>query len=97
MVIGPRHLDNQPSKFFEYLGHSKPMLVLGPIGNPIQAIVEKLGIGLYVDILDRDEIRVSIMRLVDNYADFVESYRSNHSEIQQYSAEQAAQIGRAHV
>jgi hypothetical protein len=42
VMIGSRHLDNQPSKFFVYLGHPKPLLVIGPLGNPIQALIEEL-------------------------------------------------------
>jgi len=40
VIIGARHLDNQPSKFFDYLGHGKPLLVLGPPGNPIESIIK---------------------------------------------------------
>jgi glycosyltransferase involved in cell wall biosynthesis len=92
VVIGPRHLDNQPSKFFEYLGHRKPILVLGPIGNPIQAIVNHLGIGIYCDILDSEAIAAAIARLVNGCDDFVSAYEINQDAISRYSAPQVARL-----
>jgi hypothetical protein len=92
VIIGPRHLDNQPSKFFEYLGHRKPILVLGPIGNPIQAIVNRLGIGIYCDILDSAAIAAAITRLVDDRGDFVWAYEINKKAIDVYSAPQVARL-----
>jgi hypothetical protein len=50
VLIGPRHTDNLPSKFFEYLPHATPVLVAGPAGNPLQAILEDLHKGFYCDI-----------------------------------------------
>lgn len=50
VLIGPRHTDNLPSKFFEYLPHTTPVLVAGPAGNPLEAIVDDLHKGLYCDI-----------------------------------------------
>jgi hypothetical protein len=90
VVIGPRHLDNQPSKFFEYLGHGKPVLVLGPLGNPIEAIVNELGIGLYCDILSQESIATGLLQLAHHYDNYVQSYERQQHAIQAYSAEQVA-------
>jgi glycosyltransferase involved in cell wall biosynthesis len=90
VVIGPRHLDNQPSKFFEYLGHHKPMLVLGPLGNPIETIVQELGIGLYCDILNQASITEGLLQLARDYDHYVRSYHKQRQGIEAYSAEQVA-------
>jgi len=90
VVIGPRHLDNQPSKFFEYLGHGKPILVLGPRGNPIEKIVRDLGVGVYCDILNRDDIINGIEEISKNYGQFVNAYNLDSHKIEAYSAQQVA-------
>jgi len=90
VVIGPRHLDNQPSKFFEYLGHRKPLLVLGPPGNPIEEIVRDLGIGIYCDILNRDAISHGIEKVSIYYSQFVNAYHLNRRKIEVYSAQEVA-------
>lgn len=91
VVIGPRHLDNQPSKFFEFLGHRKPLLVLGPPGNPIEGIIDKLGIGIYCDILNRDSIINGMNKISNKYRQFVSAYDISIDKIEDYSAEQVAQ------
>ena len=91
VVIGPRHLDNQPSKFFEFLGHRKPLLVLGPLGNPIEGIINNLGIGVYSDILSRDSIIDGIDTISKHYSKFVDAYGTNNDKIRIYSAERVAQ------
>jgi hypothetical protein len=91
VIIGPRHFDNQPSKFFEYLGHRKPMLVLGPPGNPIERIINNLGIGIYCDILNRDSIIDGINKISNQYSQFVSAYDTNNDKIKMYSADQVAQ------
>jgi hypothetical protein len=91
VIIGPRHLDNQPSKFFEYLGHRKPMLVLGPPGNPIEKIINNLGIGIYCDILNRDSIIDGINKISNQYSQFVSAYDTNNDKVKMYSADQVAQ------
>jgi len=91
VVIGPRHLDNQPSKFFEFLGHRKPLLILGPLGNPIEEIINSLGIGVYCDILNPDSIMNGFKEISNQYGQFVSAYELNHDKIEVYSAEQVAQ------
>lgn len=90
VVIGPRHVDNYPSKFFEYLGHCKPILVLGPLQNPLRKIVEKLHIGIYVDSRDHDAILKALQSLGSNYNEYKSSYMRNASEIERYSAARVA-------
>lgn len=85
VVIGPRHLDNQPSKFFEYLGHSKPIIVLGPQGNPIQAIIHRLGIGVYCDILLPQSIATGIETVSREYESFRKAFSKNSLLIEAYS------------
>ena len=91
VVIGPRHLDNQPSKFFEFLGHRKPLLILGPPGNPIEEIINSLGIGVYCDILKPDSIINGFKNISNQYDQFVSAYEINNDKIEVYSAEQVAQ------
>jgi hypothetical protein len=91
VVIGPRHLDNQPSKFFEFLGHRKPLLILGPLGNPIEEIINSLGIGAYCDILNPDSIINGFKKISNQYGQFVSAYEINNDKIEIYSAEQVAQ------
>ena len=91
VVIGPRHLDNQPSKFFEFLGHRKPLLILGPPGNPIEEIINSLGIGVYCDILKPDSIINGFKNISNHYDRFVSAYEINNDKIEVYSAEQVAQ------
>ena len=91
VVIGPRHLDNQPSKFFEFLGHRKPLLILGPPGNPIEEIINSLGIGVYCDILKPDSIINGFKNISNQYDRFVSAYEINNDKIEVYSAEQVAQ------
>ena len=90
VVIGPRHIDNCPSKFFEYLCHSKPVFVVGPKGNPIEGIVETLGIGKYSDINDAQAIFNGIISIVKNYDNYRMAYEKNKNLIQEYSAENTA-------
>ena len=90
VVIGPRHLDNQPSKFFEFLGHRKPLLILGPPGNPIEEIVRDIGIGVYCDILNRDAISHGIEKVSSHYSQFVNAYHLNSHKIEAYNAQEVA-------
>jgi glycosyltransferase involved in cell wall biosynthesis len=91
VVIGPRHLDNYPSKFFEYLGHGKPVLVLGPLQNPLKEIVDQLGIGLFVDVKDSEAIHAALKLLRSHYAVFQQAYLAHASEIQFYSSRRVAE------
>jgi glycosyltransferase involved in cell wall biosynthesis len=90
VVIGPRHRDNVPSKFFEYLGHHKPVLVLGPLQNPLKAVVEALGIGVYVDGSDAQAIQEALLRLPLQIASLKEAYRLHAEAIEAYSAHRVA-------
>lgn len=90
VVIGPRHLDNVPSKFFEYLGHHKPVLVLGPLQNPLKAVVEGLGIGVYVDGSDAQAIKEALIRLPLQMDSLKEAYRLQAEAIEAYSAHRVA-------
>jgi len=90
VVIGARHLDNQPSKFFDYLGHNKPMLVLGPPGNPIQEITNHLGIGVFCDVRNPKSILAGIDRLTTGLPEFKASYQQHKRDIEAYSANAVA-------
>ena len=91
VMIGRRHRDNQPSKFFVYLGHHKPVLVVGPLGNPIQAIVENLGIGVYADVDRPDSIEAGMRQLMDHYEHYVKAFEINQTKVQAYSAKNVAE------
>ena len=90
VMIGPRHRDNQPSKFFVYLGHHKPVLVIGPPGNPIQGLVEGLGIGLFCDVNDPAAIRDGLADIVTRYGTYQAAFNQNSSAIQRYRADAVA-------
>lgn len=90
VVIGPRHLDNYPSKFFEYLGHQKPVLILGPLQNPLKAVVEALGIGLYVDGSDTDAILGALSTIPEEYTSLKRAYQVHGQAIEAYSAHRVA-------
>jgi glycosyltransferase involved in cell wall biosynthesis len=91
VVIGPRHIDNYPSKFFEYLAHQKPVLVLGPLENPLRAIVNGLRIGLYVDSRDTQAILNALAQLQKNYGQFKRAYQEHAQAIEAYSAHHVAE------
>lgn len=86
VMIGPRHLDNQPSKFFVYLGHHKPVLVIGPPGNPIQALVNDLGIGVYCDVHDHEAIRHGLHQIASHYALYQQAFSRGDGAIERFSA-----------
>ncbi|MCP9837696.1 hypothetical protein KBY84_09325 [Cyanobium sp. N.Huapi 1H5] len=86
VLIGPRHADNLPSKFFEYLPHATPVLVAGPAGNPLQAIVEDLGKGIYCDIESSAAIFDALVELRQRAGRFRERHRHNPEAIAAYAA-----------
>lgn len=86
VVIGPLHMDNLPSKFFEYLGHGTPLLVLGPPGNPLESIVSGLGIGIYCNVNDSSSIKTALEELVLNYNSYCGGFRNNQAAIEAYSS-----------
>jgi glycosyltransferase involved in cell wall biosynthesis len=90
VVIGPRHIDNYPSKFFEYLAHQKPVLVLGPMENPLRHIVNNLGIGLYLDSRDTQGILDALAQLQTSYSAFKQAYQEHAQAIETYSAHSVA-------
>ena len=91
VVIGPRHLDNVPSKFFEYLAHHKPMLILGPPQNPLRQIVTDLKIGLYVDGRQAEAIQAALESIKRDYSSFQQAYTEQAAAIEAFSAPQVAQ------
>jgi hypothetical protein len=91
VVIGPRHLDNVPSKFFEYLAHQKPLLILGPAENPLKPLLEELKIGLYVDGRSSEAIYAALGRLQAHYGSFQRAYTEQAKAIETFSAPQVAQ------
>jgi glycosyltransferase involved in cell wall biosynthesis len=91
VMIGPRHLDNQPSKFFVYLGHAKPVLAIGPSGNPIEEIINELGIGVYSIIGDAESIYNGIAELTSHYDKFRQAFFTNRSKLKAFSSRQVAE------
>lgn len=90
VMIGSRHLDNQPSKFFVYLGHPKPLIVIGPPGNPIQALIEELQIGVYCDVNDQTSIQEGLISITSDYKHYTEAFKRNGELIKRYRADAVA-------
>jgi hypothetical protein len=86
VLIGPRHTDNLPSKFFEYLPHATPVLVAGPAGNPLQAIVAELEKGIYCDIESSAALFEGLLALRSRAGWFRERHRHNQGAIAAYAA-----------
>jgi hypothetical protein len=86
VLIGPRHTDNLPSKFFEYLPHATPVLVAGPAGNPLQGIVEDLEKGIYCDIESSAAIFDALVELRRRAGWFRERHRHHRDAIAAYAA-----------
>lgn len=91
VVIGPRHLDNYPSKFFDYLAHKKIVLVLGPPQNPLRTIVEHLGVGLYVDGKDPQAIAQALQTIQFDRRRYEDAYSANADAISAYAARNVAE------
>ena len=90
VLIGPRHTDNLPSKFFEYLPHTTPVLVAGPAGNPLQTILEDLHKGLYCDIESSTAIFDALVALQRQAGPFREHQHHNPDAIGTYAATRVA-------
>jgi hypothetical protein len=86
VVIGPRHTDNCPSKFFEYLCHPRPILVLGPKGNPVEGMLRELEVGEYCDVEDSGSIKAGFTKIIAGYRGYEEAYRKNKAILDGYSA-----------
>ena len=91
VVIGPRHLDNVPSKFFEYLGHRKPMLILGPPHNPLRQLIAELPIGLYVDGRSSEAIFAALQTIQADHATYQQAYATHAAAIEAFSAPRVAE------
>jgi hypothetical protein len=89
-MIGPRHLDNQPSKFFVYLGHHKPVLVIGPPGNPIEDLVNQLGIGVFCDVRNILSIRDGLIEIAQHYDTYQSNFDRHLHAIKRYAADAVA-------
>lgn len=90
VLIGPRHTDNLPSKFFEYLPHATPVLVAGPAGNPLQSIVEDLDKGIYCDIESSGAIFDALVALQRHGGSYRDHQRHNPDAIGAYAANRVA-------
>lgn len=90
VMIGPRHLDNQPSKFFVYLGHHKPVLVIGPPGNPIEDLVNQLGIGVFCDVRNILSIRDGLIEIAQHYDTYQSNFDRHLHAIKRYAADAVA-------
>jgi hypothetical protein len=90
VMIGSRHLDNQPSKFFVYLGHPRPLLVIGPPENPIEALIDELQIGVFCDVNNQVSIQNGLKEITANYRYYAEAYARNSALISRYRADAVA-------
>ncbi len=66
------------------------MLILGPLQNPLRAVVEALGIGLYVDGSDTDAILDALSAIPDEYTTLKRAYQAHGQAIEAYSAHRVA-------
>lgn len=90
VLIGPRHTDNLPSKFFEYLPHATPVLVAGPAGNPLQSILDDLHKGLYCDIESSAAIFDALVALQRQAGAYRVHHRLHPDAIGAYAAPRVA-------
>ena len=77
VLVGPRHIDNIPSKFFEYLAHPVPILVIGPPGNPLEVLVADLQVGRFADVNRPEAIHKALCTLISERASADPSFRSD--------------------
>jgi glycosyltransferase involved in cell wall biosynthesis len=91
IVIGTRHADNVPSKTFEYMVHPKPLMVVGPQGNPLQNLLAEIPIGVFCNIESSDDIHAGLQALISHRSEFVDAYTTHAAEVERFSAESVAQ------
>ncbi|MFN5118692.1 MAG: hypothetical protein ACK5FE_01020 [Cyanobacteriota bacterium] len=92
ILIGPRHIDNQPSKFFDYLGHDRPILAIGPQGNPIEEIIHRYGLGVYCQIDDPQSILQGMQELIFSYDQYKQNFVLNRQALEVYSSRRVAAL-----
>ena len=90
VVAGPRHPDNLPSKFFEYLGHRKPILVLSPPDGCLADILERYPVGLAADVTSAAAIEAALRQLVSR-ADAFEAAYATSGILEAYAAPAVAE------
>lgn len=87
VVIGELHLDNVPSKFYEYLGAKKPILLLCPRGNPAELLVKKLGIGESSLVTSASEIKAALAKILNSIDSYRDAYDENAVFINKFGVE----------
>jgi len=90
VVIGPRHADNVPAKFVEYLAFRKPLLVVGPRNGVVKELLAPLGIGVYCDISSPQSISAGIEYIVCHRSELVRAFSENWRQIDSYHARSVA-------
>jgi glycosyltransferase involved in cell wall biosynthesis len=86
IVISTRHTDNVPSKTFEYMVHPKPVMVVGPHGNPLQDLLAEIPIGVFCDIDSSDDIHAGLQNLISHRSEFVDAYTTHAAAVERFSA-----------
>lgn len=90
IVIGSRHTDNLPSKTFEYLVHSKPLLIAGPKGNPLQSLLADMPVGVFCDIDSYDELFAGLQALIRHRSKYIDAFTTHAAQVERFSAESVA-------
>ena len=92
VVVGPRHVDNVPSKLYEYLSAKKPILLLSPPQNPARELIESLAIGVWADVSSRESILEALEVVILKIADFERQYKVNRDRVDKFEASRVAEI-----
>ena len=66
------------------------MLVLGPLQNPLKAVVDSLEIGLYVDGTNPQVIMDALTSIPSDYTTLKQAYQAHGDAIEAYSAHRVA-------
>jgi hypothetical protein len=64
--------------------------VIGPPGNPIQALIEELQIGVYCDVNNQASIREGLVTITSDYKYYTEAFKRNADLIKRYRADAVA-------